>query len=182
MYLWMYRGKLSLLGRSSNLSKNGGRKCNVIQYTRALLSISAQELVSSAGLCNWQSLPDLMLYSFSESQFAVCTFSLQYFCLSRCLLRKTLFLMYQLISSLSPFALSNLKSAFCMPEKQAVYLPQQYPLTNIWGFLMYYREVQNQCTTLVPAAQRCLASYAGWTHSWSFMIRVFMHFTWSMKD
>lgn len=50
------------------------------------------------------------------------------------------------------------------------------------GILKYYREVQNHCTALVPAAQRSLARCAGWIHSWSFMVRVSIDFTWSMKD
>lgn len=40
----------------------------------------------------------------------------------------------------------------------------------LWLIFGVFWCIIDQCTTLVPAAQRCLARYAGWIHSWSFMI------------
>lgn len=119
------------------------------------------------------------------SQLIICTFSLQHFYVFRCLLRKTLFLTYQLMSSpclTVPVCPIKFETSLLF-ARQAGYVSFTIVSSDEYlFFLINYRESQNQCTTLLPAAKWCLATYPGWIPNWSFMVRVLMNFTRSVKD
>lgn len=179
MYLWIYREELRLLGRSSNLSKNGGRECNgfpssslprcwlseqgcvigsphlIRCYTHFLLlnvTVSSLHLLSAILLC-------IQVFVEGNPVLDVPAY----------------FLLIPICPIKFETSLLFARQAGCISF--SVVSSDQY-----LGILKHYRELQNQCTALVPAAQWSLARYAGWIHSWQFMVRVVMDFTWSMKD
>lgn len=144
---------------------------NITQHTRLPLYICTQELVVLVGqlLLNWKSPLLSVPFSFSlflMPQRTICTFSLQYLYIFRLLLRKTLFLTYQLASfpclMISVYSI-KFETSLLFTRQTAL-----YPLSNI----CFAKELQRDSTVHCSAScSQILAIYSGRIPSWSFMVQ-----------